>query len=94
MRIFSFIVALFIIIVGATFAVLNAKPVVFHYYVGYKTLPLSLLLVISFCIGILLCFFAMSYVVVRLKAHKRYLEKKLRLAEQEINNLRTIPIRN
>lgn len=94
MRFFSFIIILLIIILGATFAVLNATPVTFYYYVGAKQLPLSLLLVISFCIGIIICFLAMSYVVVRLKAQRRYCEKKLRLAEQEINNLRAIPIKD
>jgi lipopolysaccharide assembly protein A len=93
-KIFSYIIVLLIIVLGITFAILNAPPVTVHYYVGVKQMPLSLLLVISFGAGLLISFLVMMLAVIRLKTERRRLRKKLRIAEKEIDNLRVIPVKD
>ncbi len=94
MKIFGLIVVLILLVIGVTFALLNAAPVSFHYYFGAKELPLSILLVLSFTLGLLLAFVIMSVSILRLKAQKRGLNKRLKTVEQEINNLRALPIKD
>lgn len=94
MKIIGYFIILILLILGVTFALLNASPVTFHYYFGVKQLPLSLLLVMSFGVGLILTFFAMSISVLKLKAERRSLRKKLKVAEKEINNLRVMPIKD
>ena len=94
MKIINFIIALFIIILGITFAILNAEPVTVHYYVGIKQLPLSFIMAITLSIGITIGLLIMGLITLRLKAEKHYLKKRLKVTEQEIENLRTIPIKD
>lgn len=94
MRLISYILILLIIIVGVTFAILNASPVAINYYFGIQHVPLSLLLVISFGLGLLLSFVVMSFIVLRLKNQKWRLRKQLKIAEQEIDNLRSLPVKD
>ena len=93
MKIFSYLIVLLLLILGVTFALLNASPVTIHYYLGVSQLPLSLLLIISFALGIIIALLMVSMVLIRLKAKNLGLKRRLRIAEQEIENLRTMPIK-
>lgn len=93
MRIVSYIVLLIVMLLGFTFASLNANPVVFNYYLGSKTIALSLLLVFTFGAGILFGFFLTFVTWFRLKAENLRLHTRLKVVEKEVENLRTIPIR-
>ena len=94
MRLISYLILLFIIFVGLTFASLNSMPVAFNYYLGSKTISLSLLLVFAFGFGIL--FGLLSSTISYIKIKKDYLSVKsrLKIAEKEIENLRSIPIKD
>ena len=94
MKVFSYIIILLILILGITFAVLNAMPVTVHYYIGTKQMPLSLLLVIGFVFGLFVSLIFMSFVVIRLKSRNRRLRKQLKISEKEIDNLRVMPIKD
>lgn len=93
MKILSHIIIIFVLIVGITFAVLNGEIVTFHYYLGSRQISLALLLAGSFGAGIFFTALLMSFITFRLKREKRKLRKKLKEAKQEIDNLRTIPIK-
>lgn len=94
MRVFGYAFLLLLVILGITFAILNADLVTIHYYIGSKQLPLSLLLVISLGAGLFVSFLYMGLVVLRLKSERRRLRKRLSIAEKEIDNLRAIPIKD
>lgn len=94
MRILGYVIIIILLVLGITFALLNATQVPFHYYLGVKTLPLSLLIALSFLLGLLLAFLVMSISVIRLKSQKRGLKKRLRTVEQELNNLRALPMKD
>jgi lipopolysaccharide assembly protein A len=93
MKIISYIFILLILILGVSFAILNADPVNVHYYIGIKQMPLSLLLVISFGLGAIMGLLVMGFNVLRLKTKNIRLNKKLKVVEKEIANLRVIPVK-
>jgi len=92
MKIFNYIIILCLVILGITFALLNSEPVILHYYLGDQQLPLSLLLACSFAVGLLFGMLVISIKLMRAKSNTRRIKKKLKLAEQEIANLRVIPV--
>jgi putative membrane protein len=73
---------------------LNSQSVVINYYIGQRTIPLSLLLVIVFAIGSLLGLLVSSWIVFKTKMQNHKLRKRLKLAEKEVENLRAIPLKD
>lgn len=94
MRILSYIILLVIIILGISFATLNSSAVTLNYYVGHKTMPLSMLLVSVFATGCLLGILVGLGIVIRLKLKNYRIRQRLKLAEKEIVNLRAIPLQD
>ena len=94
MRIFSYIVILILILLGVTFALLNAGPVTLNYYFGKQSIFLPLLLLLSLALGIIIGMLACFKPWFTLKHENRALRARIRDAEKEIANLRTIPMRD
>lgn len=94
MRIISFILIILIILLGVSFALLNSTSVSVNYYIGQRTLPLSLLIVYVFVIGCLVGLLVASWVILKSKVKIRRLRKRLELAEKEVQNLRAIPLQD
>jgi len=94
MKSLGYIVFLLIVVLGISFAITNSTPVAIHYYVGVTKLPLSLLLVVSFGIGLIIGFSALLIKSIKLRTNLGRAKRKLRIAEQEIDNLRTMPIKD
>lgn len=94
MRILSYIFLLLVILLGACFAMLNSQTVVINYFLGKHDLPLSLLLVSVFAIGCILGVLITSWLLVKAKMRNHQLQKRLKLAEKEVENLRAIPLQN
>lgn len=93
MRILSYIIFLLLFLLGLAFAFLNHNIVTFNYYFGSKQIPLSLLLVFSFGVGILFGFLSHIFYWIKLKAENIYLKSRLKNAEKEVNNLRSLPLK-
>lgn len=74
------------------FALLNASPVKINYYFTEQTIPLSLLLVFTLVLGLFVGFFTGFLMFLRQKRLNYQLKKRMKLAEQEIENLRKIPL--
>jgi putative membrane protein len=94
MRIFTYIFILAIILLGVTFATLNSEAVTINYYLGEKTLALSVLLVSVFSTGCLLGILVGLGIVIRLKLKNYKLKQRLKFAEKEVINLRAIPLQD
>lgn len=94
MRIISYVLLILVIITGITFAVLNPDLVPINYYLGQKTMPLSILLVIDFVLGSLLGLLVSMGILVKLKIKNYQLRQQLKHSEQEIDNLRAIPLQD
>lgn len=93
MRIFSYLILLIIMLIGLTFASLNSAIVTFNYYLGSKAIALSLLLVLAFGAGIFLGLLVAVFSWIRLKSSNFRLKSRLNIAEKEVKNLRSIPIK-
>jgi lipopolysaccharide assembly protein A len=93
-RIISYFFLLIIVIFGMTFATLNSESVTINYYLGQSTLPLSLLLVLVFALGCLVGMIVGFWLLIKAKLFNHRLQKRLSLAEKEIENLRAIPLQD
>lgn len=94
MRILSYFFLLIILLLGITFATLNAGVVTVNYYIAHKTMPLSLLLVSVFATGCLLGLLVGLTIVIKLKLKNYRLRQRLKVAEKEVVNLRAIPLQD
>lgn len=92
-RVFSLIFFLLILVIGLTFAVLNAEPVKLDYYFGSQYVPLSLTLVLALILGAIFGALASAGLVLRVKRENARLQKAIKVAEKEVVNLRTMPIK-
>ncbi|OQX31989.1 MAG: DNA recombination protein RecN [Candidatus Sedimenticola endophacoides] len=94
MRFLKFVLFLLVMVVGGAFATINAGVVTLDYYFASVTLPLSVVLLGAVAFGALLGCLAMLGSLFRLKRENSELVRKSRLANQELNNLRSIPIKD
>lgn len=91
MRIFFLLI---IVIFGMTFATLNSESVTINYYFSESTLPLSLLLVLVFSLGCLIGMIVGFWLLIKSKRANYQLNRRLTLANKEIENLRAIPLQD
>ena len=80
-------------IVGASFAIINDAPVVVDLYFITPEMPLSLLLLLALGSGILLGALAGMFYFMRVKKENADLKRKTRLVNEEVKNLRKLPIK-
>ena len=78
---------------GAAFALMNSAPVVVDLYFRTPELPLSLLLLLAVGVGILFGGFASAFYFMQIKKENADLRRKSRLAREEVQNLRAMPIK-
>ena len=93
MRLLKFLLILVVMILGAAFAVMNPDSVRVDYYFGARDLPLSLLLFFSLVLGTLLGMLFSLASILGLKRDNVRLRRRERLAAEEVNNLRNLPIK-
>ena len=93
-RIITYICLLFIILIGVTFAYLNAEPVVINYYIAKVSLPLSLSLVLTLLLGCLLGLIACLCLYLKQRRLLSQCRKRADIAEKELANLRTMPLKD
>lgn len=84
MRIFSYLFALILIILGLSFALLNASPVRLNYYLGTVSISLSLLLVLTVGLGIVVGLIFSLAPIFRLKRKNYHLRNRVKQLEQEV----------
>ena len=91
-RILGILVVLVVVILGISFAVLNAQPVTINYYLGAEEAPLALIVVLAFTAGVLLGLVGGIFKVIGLANEARRLRRELRRVEKEVVSLRPITI--
>jgi len=94
MRFINIVLFFIIVLLGISFASLNAEPVAVNYYFGTQKIPLSLLLVITLGVGILLGLFVAFKVYLKNKWELSRLRSRVKIAEKEVDNLRAAPIKD
>jgi uncharacterized integral membrane protein len=92
-RIFIYFLLLILAITGATLAKLNGDSVVFNFYFSTVEMPLVALLYIALTIGALSGVVLSLAMILDARREASRLRKRLAVCEQEIKNLREIPIK-
>lgn len=92
MRIIITLFYLVLILVGVSFAALNASSVQVNFYYATLKMPISVLMTIMLGVGMILGFLLFFYRYWRLKTEHRKVKNQLRMTEKEIKNLRAIPL--
>ena len=93
MRLLKLLVILLLMALGAAFTVMNAVNVPVDYYFGQRELPLPVVLLVALGVGALLGMRAGLGAILGLKRDNARLRRRERLAVEEVNNLRSIPLR-
>lgn len=92
LNLIKFIITLAFLILGASFAVINNSPVALDLYFIQTELPLSLVMLLTLGAGIILGGFFSLFFFFRLKKENADLRKQKQLVQQEVNNLRSMPL--
>jgi putative membrane protein len=82
------------VLTGILFAVLNSQTVQLNYYFGSKEIALSLLMIVVIILGTLLGILVSAGHLLKARHDISRLKKNIQLAEKEVTNLRTIPIKD
>ena len=94
-RLFYLVVVVVTLLFGITFAFQNRQDVDLGYYFGLEWHgPLSLALLSALVIGILIGYLASMRVVFRMQRQLVQARKEIRQIEQEVMNLRALPIKD
>ena len=94
MRILMLVTYIVLIIIGVSFAALNASSVQVNFYFKTVSMPISVLMTIMLGVGILIGFILFIGRYWRLKSECRKMKSQLKLTEKEIKNLRSIPLQD
>ncbi len=94
MRIFMTSFYVLLILLGVGFAGLNASSVIVNIYFTTFTMPISVLIILMLGFGVLIGLFLFSFRYWRLKLEYRNIKNQLKLTEEEIRNLRAIPLQD
>ena len=94
MRIVIAMLYLILILVGISFAALNASSVQVNFYFKTLNIPISVLMIVMLGAGMLVGYFLFLCRYWRLKAELRKIKNQLKLTEKEIKNLRAIPLQD
>ncbi|MBY5268000.1 LapA family protein [Spiribacter salinus] len=86
--------ALVVIAIGLSFAMLNPAATELDFYFGRLALPLSLWLVIAFAIGALLGMVAALGIITKQRWQLARLRREVASSRDELSELRKLPIRN
>lgn len=83
MRIINYLLWIMVILIGVSFAVLNAQATHFNYFINEVQLPLSLMLVLAFALGGVLGVFASLLMIIKYKKEAHYLKRQLKQHQAE-----------
>lgn len=92
LRLFRFAVYFLVAVAGLVFAVLNAQPVSFNYYLGSRSIPLAFIVAMAVAFGAFLGVFASLGMVVKAKWQASGLRRTADAAEKELAQLRTLSL--
>lgn len=93
-RIFLVVLFVLLVVIATSFTVLNAGSVQLNLYLYSVEAPVSILIFLCLVIGALLGLIAGAGAVLKRGHEIRRLKRKLATCEEEVLNLRNIPIKD
>lgn len=92
-RFILYIFLLAVLILVLSFSVNNSHVVTLNYYIGTFELPLALLMVFTLSVGALIGVLAILRPLMSLRMEVARLRRNVRASEQELDNLRSLPVK-
>ena len=83
-----------ILILAAAFAALNEQMINMNYFIGSMETSLTFVIMVCFILGMLFSFLIIVTYIIRLRWQHRRMERALKLKDQELNNLRAMPVKD
>ncbi len=93
-RFLSFIIFLLLILFIFVFTLENLSPITINFLVQNFQAPLGITMLFCFVLGALLGVIFSLSIVLKNRTRNRRLAKKVEIAEQEVANLRQLPIKS
>ncbi|WP_440995924.1 LapA family protein [Arhodomonas sp. SL1] len=93
-RLLFLVLAIAVIALGLSFALLNGEEVMVNYYFGSAAMPLSLWLAIALLVGAVLGVLSATMVLLRQRRELARLRREARHARTEVDELRKLPLRD
>jgi putative membrane protein len=92
-RLVVLLLALVVVAIGLSFAMLNADPITLDFYIGSLALPISLWLVLALAVGVALGLGAALGIITRQRWQLKRLRREAASSREEVSELRKLPIR-
>ena len=89
-----FLLFLLFLVISVLFFAQNSQAVTISFFVGQHAIPLAYIIVASIVIGFLLGIFSLTLPLLKRKVQLKSIERQLQQRKQEIENLRTMPVRD
>ncbi|PWG63466.1 lipopolysaccharide assembly protein LapA domain-containing protein [Spiribacter halobius] len=93
-RLIALVIAVLVVALGLSFAMLNAESAELNFYFGQLSMPISLWMVIAVVVGAVLGVLSSVGMVFRQRRQLARLRRQIADAEKELSELRKLPIRN
>ena len=93
-RIINIILILIVTVFTVTFTLLNSQPVKVNFYFGSYELDLLVVMVICLVLGVLLGVMAALGKMLSMKKELMRKERKIKVTEKEVENLRSLPLQD
>lgn len=94
MRIVTYVLWIVLILVGISFALLNSHTLPLDYFIGKTNIYFPLLFVLLLLCGAILGILALIPLLIRSQTTIHRLKHKMKILDQEVANLRRIPIKD
>lgn len=92
-RLIVLLLALIVVAVGLSFAMLNSEPITLDFYLGALSLPVSLWLVLALAVGVLLGLSSALGILTRQRWQLKRLRREAASSREEVSELRKLPLR-
>jgi len=93
-RILKLILIFLAAILAVSFTLLNSQPVKLNFYVGSFETNLVIVILASLALGTLLGIIAVLGKLISYKQEIMRKDKKIRVSEKEVENLRSLPLKD
>ena len=93
-RIIRLVLILLVTVITVTFTLLNSQPVKLDFYIGSFDTDLVVVILISLVLGSVLGITAVLGKLISFKQELLRKDRKIRLTEKEVENLRSLPLKD
>ena len=93
-RIIKYILIFLVTVFTVSFTLLNSQPVKIDFYLGSFEIDLVIVILVCLALGSLLGVMAVLGRLISLKQELIRKDKKIKVAEKEVENLRSLPLKD